>query len=402
MAKQINIISIQHQNPNGHWHNLSKSLAESFSSKKYKVSIICPKTTKVHCSEIEIKKTLDPRIGQTPAYWTIKTMHNFISEIRELGSSLIMYDGRIPLLMLVLIASRKMQYGSRFYLNLLGSSVKIKKGALDFRYYIMKYLFLQVKKQNRLKLISESIELSDYIESISGLKTTAFPVFSPISIASPTPDKSFGDLIVLEDHQHLDYVLDEIQYFLRNNENNFKITLWINNPNKRFLELKESIKDQRVNFVYGFLENEKYKEILNKHLRHIYVYDSLKYEFATSGKLMESISIKRSIVVPKNGTFRTLAENYYFGKFAVSDFAPNALVKLLQTSPLIPDRVLACSSDETVTRLENDVLSQAPSNDCISFGNSLICAMFLAFTLCFFRFNKLRTTILSQFVKFFK
>jgi hypothetical protein len=390
LAKQINILSIQHQNLNGHWHTLANSLAESFFDKNYKVKIICPTTSPNGNASIEIKNKLDPGIGQTPDHWTIAMIKTFVAEIRETKGFTIMYDGRIPLLMQVLVASRKMKSDSYFYLNLMGGSIRKRKGFLDFRFYIMKYLLSQVKKQNRVQLISESNELSNYFELISGLKTETFPVFPPFSFKDSKLSESFGDLIILEDHKLSDYALDEVQKYLSKADDKVKITLWINKPNSRFLEKKKSNKDQRLALVEGFLEKKEYIEIMTKHLRHIFVYDSSKYLFATSGKLMESISIQRSIAVPKEGTFQALTEKHYFGNFALSSFGSNELVKLLETSPILPEQFLPCSSDESVIQLEKRMLDQIPPNKSISFTNSLICALLLAFTVFYFKINKYR------------
>jgi len=389
-AEQINILSIQHQNLNGHWHHLANSLAESFLDKNYAVKIICPTTSPIGNASIEIKNKLDPGIGQTPDHWTIAMIKTFVAEIRETKGFTIMYDGRIPLLMQVLIASRKMKSDSCFYFNLMGGAIRERKSFLDFRFYILKYLLSQVKKQNRVQLISESNELSNYVEMISGLKTETFPVFPPISFEDTKRSESFGDLIILEDHKHSDYALDEVQKYLSNADDKFKITLWISKPNRRFLETKKSNKNQRLDLVEGFLEKNEYIELMTKHLRHIFVYDSSKYLFSTSGKLMESISMQRSIAVPKEGTFQALTEKHYSGNFVLSSFGPNELVKLLKTSPILPEQVLPCSSDESVIQLEKRMLHQLPPNRSISFRSSLVCVSLLALTVLLFKIKKYR------------
>lgn len=369
--KQINIYSIQHQNYNGHWHHLASSLAESFNSMNYETRLICPTEYSSNQEKYYVNNSLNPLIGKTPNFWNKQVLKSFIAEIRTNKGYSLMYDGRIPLLLLTLIASRKMEKGSTFYLNLLGGSIERRNKIIDFRYLITKLTLLIVKSQDRIKILSESQELQEYIKETANLETIVFPVFAPTKFKKQSQDSKTGNLIILERTENSDYAISEITKFLSMNESQIELTVWTNTPNKTLLESQNLNRDKRLKFAFGYLDSESYDSIMQQHFRHIYVYSTDRYQFGTSGKLMESISLNKSLVVPDGGTFPGLVTKFYGLNFRKFRIISDDLVSVLLSPAICPNNIQARNSDQSVKELEVKRVFNYKSKKRISVFNYL-------------------------------
>lgn len=372
-SRQINIFSIQHQNFNGHWHHLASALANSFHSKNYKTNLICPTLYSPNGEKYDVDNSLNPVIGMTPNFWDKKTIKSFISSIQSNRGYSIMYDGRIPLLLQALIASRNMNKDSMFYLNILGASIERRNKFIDFRYFITKWTLLIVKSQNRVQILSESKELQEYIQRISKLETIVFPVFAPTTFKKNTKNTKIGNLVILEQGEKSDFAISEVNNTLKITDSNIEITIWTGNPTKSLLDAQKLNNDKRLKFTFGYLDSDSYDLIMQQNFRHIYVYSIDRYEFRTSGKLMESIALNKSLVIPDGGTFPGLAEKFYGSNFQKFKFYPGDLASVLLSTPISSQQNKAWNSDKSVEELEKANLFDQKSKTRINIFNYIAC-----------------------------
>lgn len=374
---KVNVFSIQHQNYDGHWHNLADSLAKSLHNFGNDTELFCPNSYIKAQEAFQIRNVLDPKIGQTPNYWSHSTIKNFVTTIRGLTGNTIMYDGRIPMLLLVLIASRKMTKDSIFFLNILGASIERKKYLFDIRDAVSRYALKLAKSQDRIQIFAESQELSDYIMHVSGYSADVFPVFAPSNFNAGQSELRDGNLVILEDEESTAFALSEISTLLSTTEKDLKITVWINRANPTFLNYAQSNVDQRLKFVHGYLSACEYEDLMKKNFRHVFFYDAKRYEFRTSGKLMESIFLERCLAIPEGGTFKTLARKHYLNGFSILTKNPSNLQSTILSNPIKPQIISSGTSDACVIELRQAGCFSRTSSQRISLMGFIACRMIL-------------------------
>ncbi len=393
---KVNVFSIQHQNYDGHWHNLSDSLARSLHHFGYQTEIFCPKSYIKDQEEFQIRNVLDPKIGQTPNKWSNSTLRNFIKTTRGLTGNTIMYDGRIPMLLLVLIASRKMSKDSIFFLNILGASIERKKHVFDIRDAISRYALKLANSQDRIQIFAESHELSNYIMRVSGFSADVFPVFAPSNFELRQNGLRDGNLVILEDEDSTAYALSEISALLSTTEKELKITVWINRANPTFLSYTQSNVDKRLNFVHGYLSPYDYEDLMKKNFRHVFVYDAERYEFRTSGKLMESILLERSLVIPEGGTFTSLTRKHYKKGFSILTKNPGNLQSIILSDPIIPQIISAGTPNSCVIELSQAGHFSRKSTKRISLMRFVTCRVLLTLITASYRLLEYRQKSMAR------
>jgi hypothetical protein len=393
---KVNVVSIQHQNHDGHWHHVANSLAKSLHNFGHQTELFCPNSYIKTQEEFQIRNVLDPKIGQTPDNWSNSALKNFATTVRGLTGNTIMYDGRIPMLLLVLIASRKMNKDSIFFLNILGASIERKKHLLDIRDAISRYALKLAKSQDRIQIFAESQELSDYIMQVSGYSANVFPVFAPNNFDAEQSELRDGNLVLLEDEESTALALSEISTLLSTTEKELKITVWINRANPTFLRYAQSNVDNRLKFVHGYLSTNDYEDLMKNNFRHLFFYDAGRYEFRTSGKLMESILLERSLAIPEYGTFKTLTRKYYKNGFSILTKNRSNLQSTILSDPVNPQIISSGTSNNCVIELSQAGHFSRESSKRISLMRYVACRVLLSLITASYKMLEYRRKNISR------
>jgi hypothetical protein len=323
----------------------------------------------------------------TPENWNSNSIATFISTIRGTEGVSIMYDGRIPLLLQILIASRKMQPSSVFYINILGGSIEEKKTRIDIRHLVTRCVLRIAKSQDIVQVMSESEELSKYLLNLVDLKTKVFPVFAPTKFNENFIGLNNSTLILLEDSDSTTFAISEVAHYLENNKSEIMITMCMNKPSNNFIECSNENRDTRLRFVHGYLDPDEYKSLMQENFRHIYVYDSKRYKFRTSGKLMESIALNKSLVIPEQGTFRSLAARFYGSSFLTFSRRKGELSQIIGTPPIKPRQLASWGVEDSVSEMITQGIFSEQIGKKISRLNYLFCFFLLIFVVVSYRIN---------------